>query len=127
MKMKKHTYFSLSALLIVGVLSCETPEKKEMKKGLTYPDTRRDATVVDDYFGTQVPDPYRWLENDTSEETGLWVKAQNEVTNGYLAQIPYREKIANRYEELMNYPKLSSPRKVGDYYFFYKNFSSYFC
>lgn len=121
MKMKKHTYFSLSALLIVGLLSCETPEKKEMKKGLTYPDTRRDATVVDDYFGTQVPDPYRWLENDTSEETGLWVKAQNEVTNGYLAQIPYREKIANRYEELMNYPKLSSPRKVGDYYFFYKN------
>ena len=122
--MKKLTHISLASLLALGAIalvSCETPEKKEMKKGLTYPDTRKDTTVIDDYFGTKVADPYRWLENDTSEETGSWVVAQNKVTNGYLAQIPYREKIAKRYEQLMNYPKLSSPRKVGEYYFFYKN------
>tara|TARA_B110000093_G_C12969769_1_gene411706 strand:+ start:2528 stop:4798 length:2271 start_codon:yes stop_codon:yes gene_type:complete len=119
--MKKLTYSSLAAFLIVGLAGCETPEKNEMKKGITYPDTRKDSTVVDDYFGTKVADPYRWLENDTSEETGAWVQAQNKVTNDFLAQIPYREKIATRYEQLMNYPKLSSPRKVGDFYFFYKN------
>lgn len=116
--MKNVAYLSLVALALTA---CEAPQKKEMKKGLTYPDTRKDATVVDEYFGTKVADPYRWLENDTSSETGNWVKAQNDVTNSYLAQIPYREKIADRYEELMNYPKLSSPRKVGEYYFFYKN------
>lgn len=116
--MKNLAYLSLAALALTA---CEAPQKKEMKKGLTYPNSRKDATVVDEYFGTKVADPYRWLENDTSAETGNWVKAQNKVTNSYLAQIPYREKIADRYEELMNYPKLSSPRKVGDYYFFYKN------
>ncbi|MEL7021897.1 MAG: S9 family peptidase, partial [Bacteroidota bacterium] len=75
----------------------------------------------DDYFGTTVSDPYRWLEDDRSEETAEWVKAQNTATFGYLEQIPYRDAIAKRYTELFNYPKLSSPFKAGDYYFFYKN------
>lgn len=87
---------------------------------LTYPET---ATVdtVDTYFGTEVKDEYRWLEDDNAEDTKAWVKAQNEVTFGYLNNIPYRDAIRDRYEELFNYPKLSSPFKAGDYYFFYKN------
>ncbi len=86
-----------------------------------YPDTRRDPSVVDDYHGTLVADPYRWLEDDRSAETAAWVKAENEVTDDYLAQIPFRDKVRDRYEALYNYPKLSSPFKAGDYYFFYKN------
>jgi prolyl oligopeptidase len=103
------------------MIACAGPSEQTQVEKLSYPDTRKDSSVVDDYFGTVVADPFRWLENDTSSETGAWVKAQNKVTNAYLAKIPYREQIARRYEELFNYPKLSSPRKVGDYYFFYKN------
>jgi len=86
-----------------------------------YPTTRYDSSVVDDYAGTAVADPYRWLEDDNADETKAWVTAQNEVTHDYLAQIPFRQALRDRYEELFNYPKLSSPRKAGDYYFFYKN------
>jgi prolyl oligopeptidase len=69
----------------------------------------------------KVPDPYRWLENDTSKETEAWVKAENKVTFAYLDKIPYREKIRERLEELWNYPKMSTPWKEGGYYFFTKN------
>ncbi len=86
-----------------------------------YPETRKDTTVVDDHFGTKVADPYRWLENDTSAETANWVKRQNEVTQGYLAKIPFREAIAKRYEELFNFPKVGAPWKVGDLFFINKN------
>lgn len=85
-----------------------------------YPDVRKD-TIVDDYFGTAVADPYRWLENDTSAETGAWVKAQNEVTFDYLNQIPFREDLEKRLTELWNYEKASAPFKKGDNYFMYKN------
>ncbi len=88
---------------------------------VTYPETRKDSSVVDDYHGTEVQDPYRWLEIDTAAEVGSWVKDQNKVTFDYLSQIPYRDKIRDRYEELFNYVKLSSPYKVGEYYFFNKN------
>lgn len=85
-----------------------------------YPQTRKD-NVVDDYFGTKVADPYRWLENDTSAETGNWVKRQNEVTFGYLEKIPFRNAIRERLKELVNYPRYSSPFRIGEYYFFSKN------
>jgi len=85
-----------------------------------YPEVRKD-TIVEDYFGTQIADPYRWLENDTSEETGAWVKAQNEVTFNYLNQIPYREDLEARLTELWNYEKVSTPFKKGDNYFMFKN------
>jgi prolyl oligopeptidase len=85
-----------------------------------YPESKKQQ-VVDDYHGTKVEDPYRWLEIDTAAEVEDWVKRQNEVTYKYLEQIPYTDDIAERYEELYNYPKLSSPYKAGDYYFFYKN------
>lgn len=86
-----------------------------------YPVTKKDSSVKDDYFGTIVPDPYRWLENDTSAETGEWVKAQNEVTQNYLKQIPFRDAIRKRYSDLFNYEKYSAPFKQGKYTYFYKN------
>jgi len=82
-----------------------------------YPETRK-SDVVDDYFGTSVADPYRWLEDDHSKETMEWVKAQNELTNSYLAKIPYRDQIRDRLKELLNYPRMGVPYKEGDYYMY---------
>ncbi len=79
------------------------------------------GTVKDTYFGTEVADPYRWLEDDRSAETGAWVKAQNQVTFDYLAQIPYRDQIRQRLETLWNYEKIGTPSKEGAYNYFYKN------
>jgi prolyl oligopeptidase len=87
---------------------------------LAYPITKRLA-VQDDYHGVAVPDPYRWLEDDTAPEVEAWVKQQNEVTFGYLKQIPYRQAIADRYRQLFDFPKLSAPQRMGRYYLFYKN------
>lgn len=87
---------------------------------VTYPETRTEQ-IVDTYFGVDVEDPYRWLEIDTAAEVEAWVKAQNEVTFGYLNQIPFREALRTRYEELYNFPKVSAPRKAGNHYFFSKN------
>ena len=87
---------------------------------VSYPDTRTEGTT-DDYFGTTVQDEYRWLEDDNSEETKAWVQEENEATFGYLEQIPFREAIGERLTELVNYPRLSSPFKVGRYYFYAKN------
>ncbi len=88
--------------------------------GIAYPVTEK-VDQVDDYFGTAVADPYRWLEDDQAEGVARWVEAQNAVTFGYLEQIPFREKIRERLHEIFNYPRYSSPFRVGDYYFFYKN------
>lgn len=87
---------------------------------MTYPETKKDYTT-DNYFGTSIADPYRWLENDTSTETKSWVDEENKITQNYLEQIPYREDIKNRLTEIWNYPKESAPFKVGEYYFFTKN------
>ena len=87
---------------------------------VTYPETA-EQDVVDEYFGEKVPDPYRWLEVDTAAAVEEWVKAENEVTFGYLEKIPFREDVRERYEELFNYPKFSAPFQVGEYYFFSKN------
>lgn len=85
-----------------------------------YPETKK-TTQVDEYFGTKVADPYRWLEDDRSEETKNWVVAQNQVTSSYIAQIPFRENIKNRLKELWNYAKYTAPFKEGEYTYFYKN------
>nr|WP_246013939.1 prolyl oligopeptidase family serine peptidase [Pseudidiomarina gelatinasegens] len=79
------------------------------------------GNVTDEYFGNVVADPYRWLEDDRSEETEAWVKAQNEVTFEYLEQIPYRDQIKDRLAQLWNYEKVGAPFKEGDYTYFYKN------
>ncbi|HMX81416.1 MAG TPA: hypothetical protein PLG91_13940, partial [Ferruginibacter sp.] len=86
-----------------------------------YPVTKKDTTVKDDYFGTAVADPYRWLENDTSAETAAWVKAENDVTHGYFSQIPFRDAIRKRYEKIFNYEKYSAPFRQGKHTYYYKN------
>lgn len=87
---------------------------------LQYPETKKGETV-EDYHGTKVADPYRWLEDDNSEDTKAWVKAQNKITFDYLATIPQRDKIKKRLEELWNYPRYSSPFKKAQYYYYFKN------
>ena len=98
--------------------AASTTDKIDAK--FTYPPTKR-VDVVDDYFGTKVPDPYRWLENENSAETKAWVDAENVLTFGYLDKIPYREKLKARLTELYNYPKVTAPFRRGDTYFFTKN------
>ncbi|WP_017718661.1 prolyl oligopeptidase family serine peptidase [Kamptonema formosum] len=90
------------------------------EKSLTYPQTRK-AEQVDDYHGTTVSDPYRWLEDLDSDETKAWVEAENQVTFTYLNEIPAREKIKQRLTKLWDYEKYSIPYKKGNRYFYYKN------
>jgi len=120
--------FTLILLLAICCFwSCQETTKKtaQLEKNVqnpvmkvNYPQTKT-VEHVDKYHDTEISDPYRWLEDDTAEEVEAWVKGQNEVTFDYLSKIPYRENIRKRYEELFNFPKLSSPFKAGDYYFFY--------
>ncbi|EGU55609.1 prolyl endopeptidase [Vibrio nigripulchritudo ATCC 27043] len=85
-----------------------------------YPETKQ-SDVVDQYFSTKVADPYRWLEDDRSEETADWVSRQNEVTFAHLNQIPFRDAIRKKLETVNNFEKVSQPFKHGDYTYFYKN------
>jgi len=87
---------------------------------LQYPATKK-AEVVENYHGTKITDPYRWLEDDRSEETKQWVTEQNKVTFGYLDKISYRADWLKRLEEINNYPKYSSPSKNNEYFYFSKN------
>ena len=87
---------------------------------LSYPNTKEDS-IKDVYHGTSISDPFRWLEVDTADLVESWVNEQNEVTFGYLEKIPYRQQIEDRYADLFNYVKLSSPYQAGEYNFFYKN------
>ncbi len=91
------------------------------KIDVKYPETKKDTTVKDDYFGTIVSDPYRWLENDSSSETAVWVTAENEVTQDYLSQISFRGAIKKRYQTIFNYEKYSAPFTEGKYTYYYKN------
>ena len=103
----------------IMVMSCAPQQKKPV-----YPETAK-VDTVDVYFGTQVPDPYRWLENDTSAATTAWVEAQNKVTNEYLSQIPFRENLLKRLTELADYERISAPvKKHGKYYFSFSRISS---
>lgn len=87
---------------------------------IQYPETKKGETV-DVYFDTKVSDPYRWLEDDKSAETGAWVKAENEVTYGYLDKIPFREELKKRMEKLWNYEKIGAPSKEGKFTYYSKN------
>ena len=93
---------------------------KDMSEVLKYPETVRED-VVDNYHGTEIVDPYRWLEDDNSERTAEWVKAQNEVTFGYLNALPQREAIRERLTEIWNYPTQSAPSKRGEWYYISRN------
>lgn len=102
-----------SAVLLALYACQNTPE-------LVYPETRKD-NVVDTYFGDNVPDPYRWLEDDMSDETADWVAQQNKLAFGYLDKIPFRDELRKRLEKIWNYEKISAPFQEGEYTYFYKN------
>ena len=118
----------MTSILVTSVLAGCTGNSVEKsadtitaaQQKVTYPTTQK-GDVVDNYFGTDVADPYRWLEDDRSEETGAWVEAENKVTFDYLAQIPYRDELKSRLAELWNYEKVGAPFKEGNYTYFYKN------
>ena len=114
--------FSRMAALLAGasVLAMAGCDNMKQIKHLPYPETAR-GEVVDNYFGTEVPDPYRWLEDDNSEATAAWVAAENAVTEDYLSQIPFRNAIRERLTQLWNYPKEGAPSKHGDWYYYYYN------
>ena len=109
----------LTCLVATLTLGCETTDNKK-KIVLEYPITKK-VDTVDTYFGSEVPDPYRWLEDDRSPETENWVKDQNRTTFTYLDKIPFRNDLKKRLEKLWNYEKLGSPFKEGSYTYFYKN------
>ena len=121
---------TLTCAVIIALAGCSQPAenttqnkvKTAMKavNSLDYPETKK-GTVVDTYFGETVADPYRWLEDDMSDETAQWVKTQNNLTFSYLEQVPYRDTLKQRLEKLMNYEKISAPFTEGDYTYFYKN------
>lgn len=87
---------------------------------IKYPDARK-VDQKDNYFGTIVPDPYRWLENDNSTETKQWVNEENHITENYLSKIPFRNQIKDSLEKYFNYPRYGAPFKRGEFYYFYKN------
>ncbi|CAH7262389.1 Prolyl endopeptidase [Vibrio chagasii] len=89
-------------------------------KEYQYPITNKQI-VSDDYFGQIIEDPYRWLEDDRSDQTAEWVASQNAVTFDYLAQIPYRAELRERLAKAQDYKKSSQPFVRGDYTYFYKN------
>lgn len=113
---------TISVVAAFLFFSCESTSTQESLSDIEmkYPETQKD-NIIDTYFGTEVPDPYRWLENDTASEVADWVKAQNKVTFSYLEKIPFRQSLRSRLEELYNYEKVSAPMKAGEYYFYYKN------
>lgn len=107
-------------VLLSAFVACNTAEEKKEQIKLNYPVTKKTDTV-DVYFGNKIADPYRWLEDDRSAETGEWVKAQNKVTFDYLSTIPFRDKIKQRLTQIWNFEKRTAPFKKGSKYFFYKN------
>jgi prolyl oligopeptidase len=108
-------------ITLMAVTSSIASFCQNQKSGpLVYPETMKTETI-DTYFGTEINDPYRWLEDDKSSETASWVKEENKVTFDYLTKIPFRNKIKERMEKLWNYEKISAPFKEGDYTYFYKN------
>jgi len=118
---------SLLVILWFGILLSACMESGDRKKDSErqinfseYPDTRK-GEVVDRYFDISIADPYRWLEDDMSPETGAWVTAQNAATFGYLNKIPYRDKIKKRIEALWDYEKVGAPFKEGAHTYFYRN------
>ena len=106
-------------MYVAGYYGCQLLINMRTTKTI-YPETAREG-VVDNYHGVEVADPYRWLEDDMSERTAAWVKAQNEVTFGYLNSLPSREAIRSRLTELLDYPTQSAPVKHGEWYYISRN------
>ncbi|MCH2225471.1 MAG: S9 family peptidase, partial [Crocinitomicaceae bacterium] len=120
--MKRIYFMAIGIALLSSCQSTNTEPTYELAKKIdvVYPVTNKNV-VRDTFFGHEVKDPYRWLEDDMSKETSEWVKTQNKVTFGYLDQIPYRNELKSRLEKIFNYEKLSAPFKEGKYTYYYKN------
>lgn len=118
--MRKKILILISLMLIVYLPACQREGAREAQAQLEYPVTKK-VDQIDDYFGTKVEDPYRWLESENDLEVREWIEEQNKVTFSYLEEIPFREKICQRVTDIYNYPRYSSPFRAGEYYFFYKN------
>ncbi|WP_370477304.1 prolyl oligopeptidase family serine peptidase [Tamlana flava] len=106
--------------MLISIIACKKETESTNSITVNYPKTKTVDTVTN-YFGTHVKDPYRWLEDDRSEDTKAWIKAQNVVTHKYLNEIPFREELKNRLSSLWNYEKRGAPHKEGDYFYFSKN------
>ena len=113
-------HLAFRATIIFSLLSLMTLLSSAQTAPLTYPQARR-SDQVDDYHGTKVADPYRWLEDTDSAETHAWVEAENKLTFGYLEQIPYRQAIRDRLTKLWNYERYTVPSQHGGRYFFQHN------
>jgi len=115
-------YTPIAAILVLLAACSGTAEEAEVKgpDAVTYPQT---ATIdhIDTYFGNDIADPYRWLENEGDSAVVNWINNQNEVTFGYLEQIPFRKQLEERLTVLADYPKNTTPYRAGDYYFYAKN------
>src|SRR5690554_655720 len=109
----------IPAILVLALIGCKEEPKKETLS-LNYPQTKK-VDTVDTYFGVEVKDSYRWLEDDRSPETEEWVKEQNKVTYDYLNTIPFRAELKERLSGLWNYEKVGAPFQKGVYTYFYKN------
>ncbi|WP_203256538.1 prolyl oligopeptidase family serine peptidase [Hyunsoonleella ulvae] len=107
-------------LLIALITTIVTGCKTKQKNAVNYPETKT-VDTVDSYFGVAIKDPYRWLEDDRSDDTKAWVKQQNQTTFGYLDNIPFRKDLKERLSKLWNYEKVSAPFIEGNYTYFYKN------
>ena len=114
----KQYCFGISMLVTVSFLS--SCQQKETTMSLSYPETKK-AVVRDTFFEQSVEDPFRWLEDDRSEETADWVRRQNQVTFGYLDRIPYRKDLKERLTKIWDYEKVGTPFVEGRYTYFYKN------
>src|ERR1700761_5626101 len=123
--MNHHSFISRHPLVAGAVslglaLAAGTGTSLTADAALAYPQTRK-GPEVDDYHGTKIADPYRWLEDDNSPETKAWVDAENKVTSAFLASIPQRETIKERITKLWNYERFGVPQKQGGHYFFTHN------
>ncbi len=110
----------LFSFCLITLVSMTVMAQKRSAFTGSYPATKT-TEQADDFFGTKVSDPYRWLENDMAEDTKDWVQRQNQVTNSYLSKIPHKDAIKKRLTELWNYEKYGAPFKEGEYTYFYKN------
>ena len=101
---------------VVLLAACHTKQQPTM----SYPESRK-GEVVDDYFGSQVADPFRWMEDLDAKDVAEWVAAQNKVTFEYLEKLPMRERFNRRITELWDYPKVGVPVREGGRYFYTRN------
>jgi len=117
--MTKKIIVTLFTIALITACKTETRDEAVAMK-ITYPETSK-GEVIDTYFDTKINDPYRWLEDDKSEETEAWVTEQNKVTYAHLGKIPYRKTLNDRLSKLWNYEKIGAPFKEGDHEYYYKN------